>query len=320
MNCASIIGWACSLAIRSGEKKVSVRWLWGGVLAQADGNPIGENSHAAIRNGFFPAAVRTKAFGTYHFRRRNPSEFVRTIDDGSFTDEVLAILRRARGYATELAGKDEPTHTRFLIAAMLQHSQDFLRHNGLALEQLNLCLWSFVKDGSGDSLDGWMKILRPSGSALLAADSSPEEQFMRLAVDEARKCTAEDSPDAPRVGAVLVGDGRVLAQAHRGEPPYGTGDHAEVILLEHKLAKVSLEGTTLYTTLEPSFATRIIDRGITTVVYGMIDPNEKLRGLGESSLADAGIGIGRFTDPLRKEIEELNRKFRRAKRVRQPGR
>jgi pyrimidine deaminase RibD-like protein len=71
-----------------------------------------------------------------------------------------------------------------------------------------------------------------------------------MAIDEAWKSVAEDDGRAhPRVGPVVVKDGKVLAVAHRGE--MASGNHAEFVALEKKLAEVPLAGATVYTTLEP---------------------------------------------------------------------
>src|SRR5258708_2430398 len=76
-----------------------------------------------------------------------------------------------------------------------------------------------------------------------------ERKFMELAVAEACKCTPE-SDKKPKVGAVVVKDGRILATAFRGEPPWPE-EHAEYIALERKLKDEVLSGATVYTTLEP---------------------------------------------------------------------
>jgi hypothetical protein len=46
-------------------------------------------------------------------------------------------------------------------------------------------------------------------------------------------------------------------------------------------------------------------------VIGVLDPNDRIRGLGELSLRAAGIEIARFDPDLMPQIEELNRDFAR---------
>ena len=63
-----------------------------------------------------------------------------------------------------------------------------------------------------------------------------------------RQYTMEDDRVHPKVGAVIVKDGRVLSTAHRGEP---IGNHAEFVALEKKLSDEAVAGATVFTTLEP---------------------------------------------------------------------
>jgi len=63
-----------------------------------------------------------------------------------------------------------------------------------------------------------------------------------------RQYTMEDDRVHPKVGAVIVKDGRVLSIAHRGEQ---IGNHAEFVGLEKKLSDEAVAGATVYATLEP---------------------------------------------------------------------
>lgn len=148
---------------------------------------------------------------------------------------------------------------------------------------------------------------------------TPERVHMERAIELARQCVSEERKISPKVGALVVRDGVVLGEAYRGE--HHPGDHAEFTLLEKNLEGVSLEGATLFTTLEPCTTGRdatkgkrpcadwIVDRRIARVVIGVLDPNETICGRGERRLVAAGIDVARFDPDLMREIEDLNREF-----------
>lgn len=145
-----------------------------------------------------------------------------------------------------------------------------------------------------------------------------DQEFARMAIDEARKSLAEaDARLHPKVGAVVVKDGRVLSAAHRGESP---GCHAEYIALEEKLRNTPVAGATVYTTLEPCTtrnhpkipcALRLVERRVARVVIGMLDPNPAITGKGQRALRKARITTDFFPSALMDEVEELNREFTR---------
>jgi pyrimidine deaminase RibD-like protein len=145
-----------------------------------------------------------------------------------------------------------------------------------------------------------------------------DHKFAELAVAEARKSIAEaDGKPHPKVGAVVVKDGKVLGVAHRGEV---AENHAEFIALEKKLPDAVLAGATVYTTLEPCTtrnhpkipcAERLIERKIARVVIGMLDPDPRITGRGQRRLRDANIVTELFPQHLMKQVEELNREFTR---------
>jgi pyrimidine deaminase RibD-like protein len=150
-----------------------------------------------------------------------------------------------------------------------------------------------------------------------------DRRFALLAIEEARKSVPEDERPHPKVGALIVKDGVVLSQAHRGEMPKS---HAEYVALEDKLSDDLVAGATVYTTLEPCTtrkhpkipcAQRLKDRKVGRVVIGMLDPNPDIRGRGDQLLSDAGIEVQLFPRDLRAQVEEMNRDFIRAQKMRQ---
>jgi pyrimidine deaminase RibD-like protein len=161
---------------------------------------------------------------------------------------------------------------------------------------------------------------KPTEKLLSAYESedTDDSKFARLALDQARKSVAEaDGKVHPKVGAVVVKNGKILGQSHRGELPQ---NHAEFIALERKLADDAVAGATVYTTLEPCTtrnhpkipcADRLIERKVARVVVGMLDPDMRITGRGVRKLRDANITIDFFPSDLMKEVEELNREFTR---------
>jgi len=77
-------------------------------------------------------------------------------------------------------------------------------------------------------------------------------EYMRIAMEEAQLAAAEG--EIP-VGAVLVKDGEILAQAHnRREQDHDPTAHAEILCMRaaaKKLGDWRLRGCMLYVTLEP---------------------------------------------------------------------
>ena len=109
----------------------------------------------------------------------------------------------------------------------------------------------------------------------MAPLSESDEQFIEVALAEAREAKAED--EVP-VGACLVWNGRVIARDHnrtreRGDPLA----HAEMLVLEQAfrvLETPRLAGVTLYCTLEPCFmcAGALLHARVDRVVYSARDP------------------------------------------------
>src|SRR5438105_289588 len=116
-------------------------------------------------------------------------------------------------------------------------------------------------------------------------------EFMRLAIAESRNSSPEDERPHPYVGAVAIKNGRRLATAFR--EALAQGNHAEYTALESKLRDESISGATVYTTLEPCTtrnhpkvpcAQRLIERRVSRVVIGMLDPHSRITGKGVIAL------------------------------------
>lgn len=133
--------------------------------------------------------------------------------------------------------------------------------------------------------------------------------YMTLAFRLAKK--ADPYPN-PRVGAVIVNNGKIIGQGyHRkaGMP------HAEIeAMADAKMKGHSLKGATLYVSLEPCSHTNkrtppcteaIAKAKIGKVVYGMDDPNPFVSGA--KMLRNAGIAV---KGPVaQKKAEAINKRY-----------
>jgi diaminohydroxyphosphoribosylaminopyrimidine deaminase/5-amino-6-(5-phosphoribosylamino)uracil reductase len=111
----------------------------------------------------------------------------------------------------------------------------------------------------------------------------------------------------PRVGCVLVNDGRVVGE---GWHEVAGGPHAERVALAS--AGSSASGATAFVTLEPCShrgrtapcTAGLIDAGVERVVCAMVDPNPRVSGRGVRALREAGIQVE--TGILEGPAAELN--------------
>ena len=139
-------------------------------------------------------------------------------------------------------------------------------------------------------------------------------QWMRLALEEARKGFGKTAPNPP-VGAVIVKDGILLGAGwHRaaGCP------HAEREALADACAthgRDAVRGATVYITLEPCSThgrtppctQGLIDAGVARVVYACVDRNPDHAGRADALLAAAGIEV--VSGFCREDAEALLRPF-----------
>ena len=114
-----------------------------------------------------------------------------------------------------------------------------------------------------------------------SARAAADERFMRLALDEARRCA--DHGDVP-VGAVVVRGGELVAAGgNERELAQDPTAHAEIFALRAAAETVGswhVEGCTLYVTLEPCAmcAGAIVLSRVDRVVFGAADPKAGFAG------------------------------------------
>ena len=133
---------------------------------------------------------------------------------------------------------------------------------------------------------------------------------MKRALELAGRAEERARPN-PRVGAVVVNNGRVVGEGFHAK---AGGPHAEVIAL--RKVGVKAKGAKLYVTLEPC-STRgrtpactdlIISSGIREVIYGSGDVDRRNGGRAERILRRAGIRVTRGV--RREECDKLNEDYR----------
>ena len=129
--------------------------------------------------------------------------------------------------------------------------------------------------------------------------SERDRELMELAVNLSRKSRAEDDGRVhPFVGAVIIHpNGSIISSGFRGQ--HTPGNHAEQEALVGIPDDV-VTGAVVYSTLEPCTirgkqtpcCLRLIDRNISEVVIGILDPNRDIRGMGWWKFEDAGSRLG----------------------------
>jgi diaminohydroxyphosphoribosylaminopyrimidine deaminase/5-amino-6-(5-phosphoribosylamino)uracil reductase len=139
-----------------------------------------------------------------------------------------------------------------------------------------------------------------------------DREFLARALELAARGRGLASPN-PMVGAVLVRDGKVIAE---GFHTYDGLRHAEIIALE--AAGENARGATVYVNLEPCSHTgrtgpcsrALISAGVARVVAAMIDPNPAVAGRGLKELRAAGIQVDcSCTSGACAEARRLNEAF-----------
>jgi diaminohydroxyphosphoribosylaminopyrimidine deaminase / 5-amino-6-(5-phosphoribosylamino)uracil reductase len=136
--------------------------------------------------------------------------------------------------------------------------------------------------------------------------SADDYQFMARALRLAERGLYTTTPN-PRVGCVLVKDGRILGE---GWHERTGGPHAEVVALV--AAGSNAQGATAYVSLEPCShhgrtppcADALIAAKVARVVAAMQDPNPQVAGSGLRKVRDAGIQVD--AGILETQARELN--------------
>ena len=136
-----------------------------------------------------------------------------------------------------------------------------------------------------------------------------DETFMKRALELARRGRGRVSPN-PMVGAVAVKNGRIVSEGYHRS--YGEA-HAEINAIH--AARTSLEGATLYVTLEPCHhhgktppcVESVIASKFARVVVGMEDPNPLVSGKSIAELKARGIGT--TVGVMEEACRQLNETF-----------
>ncbi len=123
--------------------------------------------------------------------------------------------------------------------------------------------------------------------------------------------------DNPWVGCVIVKDNKVIGEGYTH--PIG-GPHAEIDAINNAESQGhSLNGSTLYSTLEPcsfkgrtlSCAKKILEKKISHVVISIKDPHPRVNGAGIKILREGGIIVteGIEEQAVRKSLKNWLRNY-----------
>lgn len=130
---------------------------------------------------------------------------------------------------------------------------------------------------------------------------------MRQAMDLARKGRGPSAPN-PCVGAVLVQDGKVVAEGWHGK--FGQPHAERECLADARLKGVNPADCTMYVTLEPCnhhgktppCTEAVLEAGVPRVVIGCLDPTPEASG-GAQTLLEGGVEV--MTGLLEQECSDL---------------
>ena len=137
-----------------------------------------------------------------------------------------------------------------------------------------------------------------------------DEYYMRQALELAQRGGGWVAPN-PMVGAVIVKNGRIIGSGYHEKCG---GPHAEVNAIAD--AANFVQDAVMYVTLEPCChygktppcADLLIEKKISKVVIGSLDPNPLVAGKGVQKLKEAGIEV--IYGVLQEQCDYVNRIFR----------
>ncbi|PKM57267.1 MAG: riboflavin biosynthesis protein RibD [Firmicutes bacterium HGW-Firmicutes-3] len=143
-------------------------------------------------------------------------------------------------------------------------------------------------------------------------------KYMKIAIELAKLGVGRTNPN-PMVGAVIVKEGEIISQGYH---EYYGGPHAEVNAFRN--ATTSAQGATMYVTLEPCShygktppcANLIVEKGISKVVVGMMDPNPEVSGRGIALLEKNNIEV--VVLDMGEELLKLNEIFLKYIKTKKP--
>ena len=142
--------------------------------------------------------------------------------------------------------------------------------------------------------------------------SEVDHEFMSQALAQAQQSLYLSNPN-PRVGCVIVKEGRVIGRGHTQKVG---GPHAEIVALADVATNgFNVTGSTIYVTLEPCNHTgktapcvdALIAAKPAVVIAAMTDPNPLVAGQGLERLKAAGIDVR--CGLLESQAIKLNRGF-----------
>lgn len=126
--------------------------------------------------------------------------------------------------------------------------------------------------------------------------SESDHTFMLRALELAQRAAFHATPN-PRVGCVIVRDGRILGEGFT-QPP--GSNHAEIeALLDARRNGHDVRGSTVFVTLEPCShfgrtppcATALAEAHVARVIAAVEDPNPLVRGKGLDMLRASGVDV-----------------------------